>query len=162
MAGEIAGAIRKVIQRGGLSLVQLNERIETMYLAGRISGEEREELTELMHEKADPKAELGGWQELYEALAVKYNELGERVKALETLHGGSAGGGDGAAVVSEWKAWDGVTGGYAKGDVVAHSGRYWVSEYEGEINVWEPGAPGVDERYWKEIAEEEALERMKE
>lgn len=162
MAGEIAGTIRKVIQAGGLSLAQLSERIEMMYLNGRISGEEREELINLMHEKAEPENELGGWKEMYEALAVKYNELEARVKALEEANEGGADGREDETEIAEWKAWDGVTGGYAKGDVVTLGGRYWVSEYEGEMNVWEPGAAGVDERYWKEITEEEALERASE
>ena len=39
-----------------------------------------------------------------------------------------------------------VTVGYAKGSTVTHDGRLWRSVIDG--NVWEPGAPGVDERIW--------------
>ena len=134
-----------------------------MYLTGRISGEERAELTELMHAKASPENETGGWKEMYEALAVKYNELEARVKALEEAAGGENEGGEEAGEeIPEWKPWDGVSGGYKTGDVVMHGGKYYISEYEGAMNVWEPGAPGVDERYWKEITEEEASRKMAE
>lgn len=158
MVNNMAALLRTVIRNGGMPLTQVHERIETMYLTGRINAEEREELTGLMHEKASPENEKGGWQELYEALAEKYGELEKRVKALETAAGGeNEDGEEGAGEIPEWQMWDGVSGGYVRGDVVAHAGRYYVSEYEGAVNVWEPGAPGVDERYWREISEEEAV-----
>ena len=164
MANSMAVILRNVIKNGGMPLSQVNERIETMYLSGRLTGEERLELTELMHEKASPENEAGDYRALYEALAVKYNELEVRMaaaeQAIEILNGGEVGGeeGGGEPAVPEWQPWDGVSGGYAQGDVVMHGGRYWVSTYEGAVNVWEPGAPGVDERYWREMTEEEALQ----
>lgn len=160
MANSMAVILKNVIKNGGMPLTQVNERIETMYLSGRLTGEERLELTELMHEKASPENEAGDYKALYETLAVKYNELEARVRVLEEAGGIVSGGGDsgGTDVIPEWQPWDGVSGGYAQGDVVMHGGRYWVSTYEGAVNVWEPGAPGVDERYWREMTEEEALQ----
>jgi hypothetical protein len=32
-----------------------------------------------------------------------------------------------------------------------HGGRVWENMLIGMTNVWEPGAPGVDERYWREV-----------
>ena len=64
MGNSMAGILRNVIRNGGMPLTQVHERIETMYLTGRINAEEREELTGLMHEKASPENEKGGWQEL--------------------------------------------------------------------------------------------------
>ena len=156
--------LRNVIRNGGMPLTQVSERIETMYLTGRISAEERNELIELMHAKASPENETGGWKEMYTVLAVKYNTLEARVKALEAAGGEQEGetGNEGAQLVPEWQPWDGVSGGYVKGDVVLHGGKYYISEYEGAVNVWEPGAPGVDERYWREITEEEAAQKMAE
>lgn len=46
----------------------------------------------------------------------------------------------------EWPEWAQPTGGhdaYAKGDRVAHGGRRWVSDVDG--NVWEPGVYGWTE-----------------
>ena len=154
MGNVMANLLRNVIQNGGMPLSQVSERIETMYLTGRISADERKELTELMHAKASPENEKGDYKALYEALAAKYNELDARVKALETAHGGQDGetGNDGAQEIPEWQPWDGVNGGYRAGDVVRHSGKAWENMLIGMTNVWEPGAPGVDERYWREVA----------
>ena len=155
MANNMAALLRNVIRNGGMPLAQVSERIETMYLTGRISGGEREELTALMHEKASPENEKGGWQELYEALAVKYSELEKRVKALEGVGAEDETGGE--EEIPEWQAWDGVSAGYRTGDRVRHNGEVWENMLEGMDNVWEPGAPGVDERYWRGIDEEEAI-----
>ena len=152
MSNSMAEILRNVIRNGGMPLSQVNERIETMYLSGRINAEERNELTDLMHEKARPENEMGGWKEMYEALVAKYNELEARVKALEAAAGGESEGGEEAGEeIHEWKPWDGVSGGYKTGDVVRHGGKTWENMLVGMTNVWEPGAPGVDERYWREV-----------
>ena len=151
MANSMAVIMKNVIRNGGMPLAQVNERIETMYLTGRINAEERAELTELMHAKASPENETGGWKEMYEALAAKYNELEARVKALEKTAGGEPeGGNDGGEEIPEWEPWNGLSDKYQHGDVVAHTGAVWRSTYAGH-NVWEPGAPGIDERYWVKV-----------
>lgn len=38
---------------------------------------------------------------------------------------------------------------YRLGDKVTHKGKTWESMVD--VNTWEPGAPGVDERIWKEV-----------
>ena len=48
-------------------------------------------------------------------------------------------------VVPEWEQPE-STNPYAKGDKVAHNGKTWVSDIDG--NVWEPGVYG-----WTEVAE---------
>ena len=152
MANNMAALLRNVIRNGGMPLAQVSERIETMYLTGRISGGEREELTALMHEKASPENEKGDRQELYEALAARYNELAARMEAVEKALGmykEPEGGGESSHPA--WQPWDGVGTGYQQGDKVCHGGKVWENMLEGMGNVWEPGAPGVDERYWKEV-----------
>lgn len=42
---------------------------------------------------------------------------------------------------------------YTHGSVVRHIGRIWLSEHRG-LNSWEPGAPGIDERIWRDITDE--------
>ena len=37
-----------------------------------------------------------------------------------------------------------------KDDKVTHNGIKYISEYNGQ-NIWEPGSPGIDERYWKVV-----------
>lgn len=42
---------------------------------------------------------------------------------------------------------------YTGGAVVSHRNRIWLSEHRG-LNSWEPGAPGIDERIWRDITDE--------
>lgn len=160
----MATLMRNVINGRGMPLTQISERIETLYIGGRINAEERAELIELMHSKATPEAEAGDYKALYKALAVKYNALHaevERLKAdvaaLKVGTGDLPTGGGQTATVPAWEPYDGVSDGYAYGAVVQHGGRYWMSQLYGASNVWEPGALGIDERYWREITEAEAL-----
>ena len=50
----------------------------------------------------------------------------------------------GPTVIPEWEQPE-STNPYAKGDKVAHNGKTWVSDIDG--NVWEPGVYG-----WTEVA----------
>ena len=150
MANGMAKVLESVIRMGNLPLSSMSERIETMYLAGRIDGEERLNLIEMMHANADPSKESGDYKALYEALTVKYNELAARVKAIEEQLGGGSQGDETTEESESWESWDGVSDQYQKGAVVVHDGRIWESVYDGQ-NVWEPGSPGIDERYWKEL-----------
>lgn len=56
---------------------------------------------------------------------------------------------DGA--ILDWEP-PGATNGYPEGAKVKHIGKIWVSTHKG-LNVWEPGAPGVDDRIWKEVTD---------
>lgn len=156
--------MKNVILSARTPLSEVSERIDTLYAGGRITADERNELIELMHSKATPDAEMGDYKALYEALARKYNALHETVQqlaadvaALKAAAGDLPTGGGQTATVPVWEPYDGVSSGYAYGAVVQHGGRYWMSQLDNMANVWEPGAPGVDERYWKEITEAEAL-----
>ena len=145
--------LKSVINNGGLPLTQVTERIETMYLSGRLNAEERLELIELMHANANVANEKGNYEELYNALAKKYNDLEGRVAALEDRMAGSEVPDEGVGSKDEypaWELWDGVSNKYQTGAVVTHNGKVWQSMYAGQ-NVWEPGAPGIDERYWVEV-----------
>ena len=70
--------LKNVIRNGGMPLTQVNERIETMYISGRLNSQERSELIELMHSKADPANETGDWKKMYEALAAGDKETGAK------------------------------------------------------------------------------------
>ena len=39
-----------------------------------------------------------------------------------------------------------------------HNDKYWINVLSGMQNTWEPEGIGVDERYWKEITNEQAEE----
>ncbi len=137
--------LENVIRGGGMALSQVAQRIDEMYVVGRLSAEERAELTALMHERAKPEAEKGDTDARIDRLAQAMAALEARVKALER------GGADDGDEIPAWKPWDGLSAEYAQGVVVAHKGKTWKSVYAGQ-NVWEPGAVGVDERYWVEVS----------
>ena len=138
--------LTNVIRNGGMALTQVAERIDEMYVTGRLNAEERAELVALMHERAKPEAEKGDVQKRIDQLAQAVAALEARVKALE---GGGTDAPEGE--IPAWKPWDGVSAEYAQGAVVTHKGKTWKSVYAGQ-NVWEPGAVGVDERYWVEVS----------
>ncbi|MCG7267774.1 hypothetical protein [Corynebacterium sp. ACRQJ] len=60
--------------------------------------------------------------------------------------------------VRPWKAWhplDTATHFYY-GDLATNDGRTWrdvLDETRTQLNVWEPGGAGIDERYWVEVTE---------
>lgn len=134
-----------VILNGSMGLSQLAERIDEMYVTGRLTTDERAQLVELMHAKARPDQERADAHKRIDALAAAMAALEARVAALE---GGATNGGV-ANAIPAWRPWDGVSADYQPGAVVTHNGKTWRSVYAGQ-NVWEPGAVGVDERYWVE------------
>lgn len=136
--------LENVIRNGKMPLKEISERIDTMYVDGRLSAEERSALVELMHGNARAENEAPDWQTAFRALTA-------RVEALEE----KLGDGEEGTAIPAWQPWDGLSAGYAYGAVVTHNGMYWRSTMMG-VNVWEPGAPGVDERYWRKVTEEEA------
>lgn len=63
--------------------------------------------------------------------------------------------------VRAWKAWhplDTATHFYY-GDLATNAGKTWrnvLDETRTQLNVWEPGSAGIDERYWVEVVEDKA------
>lgn len=65
--------------------------------------------------------------------------------------------------ICEWEPWHPLRESthYRYGDKTQHSGKVWrdVLDPTGDtLNVWEPGAPGIDERYWVEETKPETSE----
>ncbi|MDK8889837.1 hypothetical protein QQA05_00210 [Corynebacterium macclintockiae] len=61
--------------------------------------------------------------------------------------------------VRAWKAWHPLdtTTHFYYGDLATNTGKTWrntLDETRTQLNVWEPGAPGIDERYWVEVVED--------
>ena len=134
--------MKRVIAGKSVPAAELHNRIDTFFAQGRISAAEKETLEELVHENMNPGAEKPEIEAAYAALVGRLNALEERVAALE-------GSGSGEQI-PEWKAWDGVSQDYQEGAIVQHGGKVWKSVYPAQ-NVWEPGAVGIDERYWIEV-----------
>lgn len=64
--------------------------------------------------------------------------------------------------VREWEPWHPLRESthYHYGDKTRHGGKVWRDVLDptgATLNVWEPGAPGIDERYWVEETSNEPV-----
>ena len=122
-----------VIQSGEYNLSDLTKKIDTLWLKSYLTDDERESLTKLAIEKANPDAGLPSFSERMAALE----------KRVSKLEGNLSSGGDSGS--SNWPEWVRPTGAhnaYAKGSQVTHNGKRYVSKID--ANVWEPGVLGSD------------------
>lgn len=150
--------IKNVIESGIFKLNDLSTKIDTLWIGGKLTDEERENLVSLMSDHLNPATEA---PQDYELLARQIAELKETVSSLSdritVLEGGETEPEEPTGVViPEWEPWDGISDQYQYGAVVTHNRKYWQDVLLGQQNVWEPESAGVDERYWKEIMKEEA------
>ena len=129
-----------VIQSGEYNLSDLTKKIDTLWLKSYLTDDERESLTKLAIEKANPDAGLPSFSDRMAALE----------KRVSKLEGNLSSGGDSGS--SDWPEWVQPTGAhdaYAKGSQVTHNGERYVSRID--ANVWEPGVFGSD-FLWKKQA----------
>lgn len=128
-----------VIQSGEYNLSDLTKKIDTLWLKSYLTDDERESLTKLAIEKANPDAGLPSFSERMAALE----------KRVSKLEGNLSSGGDSGS--SDWPEWVQPTGAhdaYAKGSQVTHKGERYVSQID--ANVWEPGMFGSESLWTKQ------------
>lgn len=150
--------IKSVIEGGVFKLNDLSNKIDTLWVGGKLTDEERENLISLMSDHLNPATEA---PQDYELLARQIAELKETVSSLSdrvtALEGGETEPEEPTGVIiPEWEPWDGISKQYQYGAVVTHNEKYFQNVLSGQQNVWEPESAGVDERHWKEITKEEA------
>lgn len=102
-------------------------------------------------EQAKQEAEAETATKITQQLAEEHPELVEK----PAVQSGSE--------IREWETWHPLRESthYRYGDKTHHGGKVWrdVLDPTGDtLNVWEPGAPGIDERYWVEETEPETSE----
>lgn len=146
--------IKNIIQNGVFKVSDLTTKIDTLWAESKLSDDERNELVQMMTDFLNPSTEAPEPKDLYERLESRVSVLEDSVKKLQG--GGSEEPEPGEIIVPAWVPWDGISSDYQYGAVVTHNGKYWQNVLRGMQNTWEPGAVGVDERYWKEITKEEA------
>ena len=130
--------IKSVITSGGFKLADIQHKIKKLYALGDLTEAQMDELLGAASGGVNTDAERPDVLEMLK-------KLSDRVDALEEMLNGNAE----ETGYSEWAAWDGISDNYQPGAIVSHGGKLWQSVYEGQ-NVWEPGAAGIDERFWVE------------
>lgn len=128
-----------IIQSGDYDLADLSKKIDTLWLKGYLTDDERESLTKLAIEKSTPDTALP-------SLTERVSSIEKRVAKLE---GEPSSGGDSGS--SDWPEWIQPTGAhdaYAKGAQVTHHGEKYTSNID--ANVWEPGVFGTESLWTKQ------------
>ena len=146
--------IKNIIKNGVFKVSELTTKIDTLWAESKLSDEQRNELVQMMTDFLNPYTEAPELKGLYERLKARVSVLEDAVKELQG--GGSEDPEPGEIIVPAWVPWDGISDNYQYGAVVTHNDKYWQNMLQGVQNTWEPGAVGVDDRYWKEITKEEA------
>ena len=130
--------IKSVINSGNFELTDMLSKIDTMWVQGSITDEQRTELTALARDKATPEATYAPLQEQVDALAVRIDALTQRVAALE---GGGTVGDTPATPADEWPEYVQPTGAhdaYKIGDKITYNGQHYICKMDG--CVWTPDA----------------------
>lgn len=128
--------IKSVIQAGRYELNDMLRKIDTLWVQGDLSDEQREELVELARESADPAASYAPLQEQIDQAFAQIKALGDRVAKLEAGETPEP-----SPEPEEWPTWVQPTGAhdaYNIGDKVTYNGQHYVSKLDG--NVWSPEA----------------------
>jgi len=140
--------IKDVIESGNYQLVDISNKINKLWLEYQLTDEERDELLELANKNINIDNEKPALEKRIVAVRDYAKTLEFRIKALEE-------GQEIEPPVEEYQAWitydDVVNLGYDYGDKVTHNGFKWENMLQGIKNIWEPGADGIDERYWKKL-----------
>lgn len=144
--------IKNVIKSGDFKLEDMTVKINTYWIQGEISEEQKAELIALMKEHLSPETEMPEALQMCRALKEEVESLKERVTKLE--NSGVATEPPAGIEVPAWEPWDGISNKYQYRAIVTIDQKYYISTYQGQ-NTWMPGGIGT-EGLWKEISKEDA------
>lgn len=145
--------IKSVITDGGYNLTDMLKKIDTIWIQGDITDDQRKELVEMAQANADPDNSLAPLQRQIDALFTNMGELAETIKSLSgrvtVLEGQEPTPEPEPEEYPAWEPWGGVGPiPWQTGSKCSHKDKRWVSQVDN--NIWEPGAEGVHETIWKE------------
>lgn len=144
--------VKNVIMSGNFKLADMQKKIDTIWVQGDLTEEQKIELINMMKEYVKPESETPEALKLCQELKEEIESLKERVTKLE--NGGVAPEPPAGVVVPVWEPWDGISDKYKYGAVVTINQKYYISTFQGQ-NTWMPGSMGT-EGLWKEISKEDA------
>ena len=146
--------IKNVILSGTYELKSMLKKIDTVWVQGDITDEQRIELIEFTQVNANPDNSHAPLQEQIDALFKNYGEmsmvLNDIVKRVTAIEGGEVLPEDEpiADEYPEWTPWDGVgPNPWQLGSKCRHNDVKYISMVAN--NIWEPGAVGVYDNIWK-------------
>lgn len=145
--------IERIIKTGNFRVNDLSDKIDTLWASCKLTDDERTELSTMMSDYLNPATNAPTQDEKYDRLLAEIETLKAEIKELK---GETEETDPEVIVIPKWEPWDGVSDNYQFGAVVDHNNKYFLNVLEGMQNTWEPETSGVDDRYWKEITEEEA------
>lgn len=128
--------IKSVINSGNFELTDMLTKIDTLWVQGSITNDQRTELIALARSKATPEATYAPLWEQVDALAERLDALTARVTAIEA--GTPA---EPPAEPDEWPAYVQPTGAhdaYNVGDKITYNGQHYICQMNG--CVWTPDA----------------------
>ncbi len=144
--------VKNVIFSGNFKLDDMTKKINTLWVQGDLTEEQKNELFILMKEHLNPETEMPEALEMCRALKEEVESLKERVTKLE--NDGIAPEPPVGVEVPVWEPWDGISDKYQYGAVVTIDQKYYIDTFQGQ-NTWMPGSMGT-EGLWKEISKEDA------
>lgn len=137
--------IKNVIESGRFELVDILKKIDTIWLQGDITEEQKTELVALAQEKANPENSFAPLQEQIDQAFEQIKALESRVAKLET--------GEEPEPSEEYPEYVPPTGAhdaYYKDDKVTYNGQKYICiAPDGVACVW---SPDVYPAYWQKEA----------
>lgn len=158
--------IKDVIANEPYNLQDMIKKINTVWVRGDITEEQKDELIQLANENAKPEnsnaeqdKQISYLLEHVQTLETTVTEQGNKIQTIIDKLA------EGGTIVPdpepepepeefpEWYAWDGIQRPipWQEGSKCTHNGKNWISLVNN--NVWEPGSIGT-ETVWKEYKEE--------
>ena len=132
--------VKNVINSKTYELTDILTKIDTLWVQGSLTEEQRTELTALARQNADPAASYAPLQEQIDALANRLDALTVRVSVLE--QSGETGGDEPEEPAEEWPEYIQPTGAhdaYHNGDKVTWNGQHYTCiAPDGTACVWDP------------------------
>lgn len=156
--------IKSVIQSGRFELKDMMKKIDTIWIQGDITEEQKAELVTLAQEKANPENSFAPLQDQIneafkeiEKLAITVSEnikgMSAIKEAVEKLGGTiSPTEPEPEEEYPEWYEWNGIgLCPWQTGSKCTHNGEKYISKVDN--NIWEPGAIGVYDNIWEKVTE---------
>lgn len=129
--------IVKVIQAGGYNLADLLHRIDVIYVSGKLTDEQREQLYTLARTDANPQDSLAPVLDRLDILEAWRKDVDAKLSEIE-----GGGGPEPPDPGEEWPEYVAPTGthdAYYNGDKVTFNGEHYIcTAPEGTACVWDP------------------------